>query len=99
MIHTKSWYNDNTDIQRSEVNFSDLGYALAIPWNDIYTTGWANNDPKMMKVWGTENKIVMSDKPEYYAPGDLIRSNVLPAINPQDPIYSFSRAEHQYTLF
>jgi len=98
MIHTKNfYYNRMNTLELGMEDFSDLGYSLAIPWNDVTTTGWMN--PTAMKVWGTENKLTVRDDPEYYAPGDLIRSNVIPAINPNDPIFMFSRKDYTYNLW
>jgi len=101
MIHTKNYYfAPTTTYARGMESFSDLGYALSIPWNDISTTGWANTeDQAPMKVWGTENKLLLRDDPEYYAPDDLIRSNVIPAINTNDPIYMFSRKDYTYSVW
>ena len=100
MIHTKKfYYNPTATIERGMESFSDLGYSLAIPWNDISTNGWANMSSEPMKMWGTENRLLTKPDPEYFAPGDLIRSNIIPAINPNDPVYQFSRAEHTYTLW
>jgi hypothetical protein len=103
-IQTKNWYlNTSTTISRSEENLSDLGYSIAIPWNDITTTGWYNyrtdiNVP--IKMYGTENKMVLKDDPEYFAPNDLIRSTAgIPNINVNDPIYAFDRANYTTTLF
>ena len=84
---------------RGMESFSDLGYSLEIPWNDIQTSGWANTEAEPMKVWGTENKLVIRDDPEYFAPDNLIRSNVIPAINLNDPIYQFSRKDYTYSLW
>ena len=101
MIHTKNfWYNPTATIERGMESFADAGYSLAIPWNDITTFGWMNRETQTpMKVWGTENKLTLRADPEYYAPGDLIRSNVIPAINVNDPVYAFDRAEHTYALW
>ena len=82
MIQTKNFYlNPTTEISRSEENFSDLGYSVAIPWNDVTTAGWYNyqhndvNPP--IKMYGTQNKLVMSDKPEtVYEPGCLARPEI-----------------------
>ena len=100
MIHTKNyWENPTKNIERSMEDLNGLGYSLSIPWNDVNTAGWSNTDPQIMKVWGTENQITTRDDPEYFATGNLIRSNVLPAINPADPIYTFSRKDHTYTVW
>ena len=101
MIHTKNYYFNPTSIYaRGMEPFTDLGYSLSIPWNDITTSGWANTETQPpMKVWGTENKLLVRDDPEYYAPDDLIRSNVIPAINVNDPIFQFSRADFTYNVW
>ena len=101
MILTKSFYvNPTATYERGMESFDGLGYTLSIPWNDISTAGWSNMEKVSMKVWGTENKLNTGpDDPEYFAPGDLIRSNVIPAINPNDPIYKFSRNDFTYTLW
>ena len=105
MIQTKNFYlNPTTEISRSEENFSDLGYSVAIPWNDVTTAGWYNyqhndvNPP--IKMYGTQNKLVMSDKPEFYADNDLIRSTGnIPTINLNDPMYSFDRSAFEYKVY
>ena len=98
MIQTKTfYYNPMQTYERGMESFSDHGYSLAIPWNDVTTTGWMN--PTAMKIWGTENKLTVRDDPEYYAPGNFIRSNVIPSINPNDPIYMFSRKDYTYNLW
>ena len=101
MLHTKNFYlNDMGQPYSGMESFSDLGYSLPIPINDIQTAGWANTASETpMKVWGTENKLVLRDDPEYFAPDDLIRSNVIPQINTNDPIYKFSRKDYTYTLW
>lgn len=100
MIQTKNFYLPDTAIfQKSMQDFNSLGYSLSIPWNDINTSGWANIDPGIMKMWGTENKLLVKSDPEYYAPGNLIRSNVLPNINVNDPIYKFERSAHTYKVW
>jgi hypothetical protein len=75
-----------------------LGYTLSIPWNDITTAGWMNR-PDQIKMWGTENQLVLSDQPEFFAPENIIRSNIIPSINVNDPIYAFDRSQYTYTLF
>jgi hypothetical protein len=52
-----------------------------------------------MQTWGRENVLVMRDDPEYFAPGNIVRSNVIPAINPQDPIFKFDRTQYEVRLF
>ena len=102
---TKNFYmNATTQISRSEENLSDLGYSIAIPWNDVTTAGWFNysadrvNAP--IKMWGTENKLVMRDDPEFYAPDNLLRSTGnIPTINLNDPIYNFDRKNYTYQVY
>ena len=96
-MQTKNFYlNESTTIARSSPLFSDLGYSLDIPWNDIYSTGWQYTKPE---TWGKENLLITRPDPEYFAPGGIVRSNVLPSINIHDPIYKFSRAKYTYKLF
>ena len=97
MIQTKNYYsNDTTMVSRSQPMFTDLGYSLDIPWNDIYTAGWQDSKPD---TWGFENKLITRSDPEYFAPENIIRSNIIPQINPHDPIYSFDRSKFTYTIY
>ena len=97
MIHTKNFYlNTSTTYSRSEEPIFDLGYSLDIPYNDIYTAGWQYTKPE---TWGKENLLITRPDPEYFAPGGIIRSNILPHININDPIYAFDRSKHSYKLF
>ena len=99
MIQTKNFYsNPTTQISRSEEIFFDYGYTNDIPVNDISTAGWVNV-PDQMIMWGTENQLVLSDQPEFFAPENIIRSNIIPSINVNDPIYAFDRTQYTYTLF
>ena len=96
MIQTKNWYlNTSTTYQRSEEPLFDKGYSLGIPSNDIYSTGWIFEKPN---TWGSEHKLITKPDPEYFAPGGEIRSNVLPLINPDNPIYMFDRSQYTYNL-
>ena len=95
MIQTKSFYqNESVLYSRSEEPMFDLGYSLDIPANDIYTAGWIGVKPE---TWGKENLLITRPDPEYFAPGNIIRSNVIPHINPHDPIFQFDR--RNYTFF
>ena len=98
MIQTKNYYlNEAETYARSEEPLFGLGYSLDIPWLNITTAGWQHERPN---IWGYENKLTVGEgKPEYYAPGNLIRSNVIPSINPNDPMYAYDRAKHTYKLF
>jgi hypothetical protein len=96
-LGTKSYFsNSSTHVERSLESLSDLGYSLAIPWNGVYTTGWVEGLPSHVDgpVWGTERNLVFRTDPEYYAPGNIIRSNVIPEIDPSNPIYSFDRTKY-----
>ena len=96
MIQTKNWYlNTSTTYQRSEQPLFDLGYSLDIPVNDIYSTGWIFEKPN---TWGSEHLLITRPDPEYFAPGGQIRSNVLPAININDPVYMFNRSDYTYDI-
>ena len=98
MIQTKNFYlNTSTTYSRSEPTFTDLGYSVEIPANDVYTAGWQFEKPE---TWGRENNLITRPDPEYFAPGGVIRSNNgYPSINPHDPIYTFNRANYTYKLF
>ena len=66
MIHTKNFFlNESTIYSRSEPQFSDLGYSLDIPANDITTAGWQYTKPE---TWGKENMLITRPDPEYFAP-------------------------------
>ena len=94
---TKNYFlNSSTTISRSEEPLFGLGYSLDIPANDIYTAGWIFEKPS---TWGSENLLITRSDPEYFAPGGFIRSNVLPHINLNDPVYQFDRSKHTYKLF
>ena len=97
MIHTKNYYmNTSTAYHRSEEPMFDIGYSNDIPENDIYTAGWQLSKPD---TWGKEHVLITRSDPEYFAPGNYIRSNVIPHININDPIYTFDRSDHSYVLF
>ena len=102
MLGTKSYYtNETTHITRSQEPWNDIGYSLDIPWNTIYTAGWMDATPAHAdgKPWGTENQLVTRSDPEYFAPGNIVRSNVIPQINTNDPIYHFDRSKYTYTIY
>jgi hypothetical protein len=93
---TKNYYtNESTHIQRSYEDWNHYSYSLAIPWNEVYTNGWQEQKPD---IWGYERKLITRSDPEYFAPDGIIRSNILPQINPNDPIYSFDRAEYTFDI-
>ena len=97
MIQTKNYYsNTSTEISRSQPIFFGLGYSLDIPWNDVYNTGWQESKPD---IWGFENKLITRSDPEYFAPDNIIRSNVLPIINLNDPMYAFDRSKYTYAIY
>ena len=97
MIHTKNYFlNEASTVERSQPVFADLGYSLDIPWNDIITTGWVESKPSN---YGSENLLITRSDPEYFAPNNVIRSNVLPHINVNDPVYQFDRSKFTYKLF
>ena len=84
------------------ISYNDLGYSLDIPWNDVYNTGWLDAKPTHADgqvPWGTENQITVSNKPEFFAPSDVVRSNVIPSIDMADPRYHYSRADATYRMF
>jgi hypothetical protein len=100
-LGTKSYFvNETQMIHRSQDLWNDLGYSLDIPWNDVYTAGWQDSKPHHAdgQVWGYERKQVMRNDPEYFAPDNIVRSNVIPSINIHNPIYAFDRREHTITI-
>ena len=100
-LGTKSYYlNETQMIHRSQQLWDDLGYSLDIPWNDVYTAGWQESKPHHNdgEVWGFERKQILRSDPEYFAPDNIVRSNIIPQINIHNPIYSFDRREHTITL-
>jgi hypothetical protein len=101
MIGTKNYFtNEFTHIKRSQEVWTDLGYSLDIPWNSVYTVGWQDGKPAHSDgvMWGTENKLSTRNDPEYWAAGNIVRSNIIPEINVHDPIYAFSRAKYTFTV-
>ena len=77
--------------------FTDLGYSLDIPWNSIFTSGWYEGTPD---IWGSQNKLTIGEgKPEFYANNNIIRSNIIPEVNPLDPVYQYDRAQYTYTVY
>jgi hypothetical protein len=96
-MQTKNFYIQETNVlQQSQPTFLDLGYSLDIPWNDIFTNGWYMKQPG---VWGQENMLITSDKPEYFAPDNVVRSNYIPSIDVDDPIYHYKRENHTFKLY
>ena len=96
MIHTKNYYLDvSSTLSRSQQPMFDLGYSLDIPSNDVYSTGWVYEKPS---TWGKEHQLITRPDPEYFAPENIIRSNVLPSINLNDPVYQFDRSHFTYNL-
>ena len=92
---------------QSEPYYGDLGYSLDIPWPDVTTVGFMNGG-NMKESGGLvqnyfptnrlpeqRNLLILSDKPEYFAVNDHVRSTGgIPQIDVNDPIYSFSRSHH-----
>ena len=96
MILTKYYYlNEMSTVARSEEPLFGLGYSLDIPHNEVYTSGWQYEKPN---TWGKEHLLITRPDPEYYAMDNIIKSNVLPAINVNDPIYAFDRRNYTYDL-
>ena len=98
---TKNYYtNESTHILRSQPLWNDLGYSLDIPWNSYFSTTWIESGPHHEDgpVWGTERQMITRSDPEFYAPDGIIRSNVIPQINPNDPRYHFDRSDYTYNI-
>ena len=101
-LGTQSYFdNDMSQIQRSQELYFDAGYSLDIPWNDVYTSGWMDAKPShdTGEVWGTENQLITERDPEYFAPDNIVRSNIIPQINVNDPIYQFDRSQVTYKVW
>ena len=102
MIGTKSYFtNTSTHIERSQEMWTDLGYSLDIPHSSVYTAGWQESKPNHGdggEVWGTERTMITRSDPEYFAPGNIIRSNIIPEIDVNNPIYSFDRSRYTYKI-
>lgn len=103
-IQTKSFYqNTSNNISRSEEDLKDLGYWVAIPWNEVYSTGWLNyqtdfNTP--IRMWGDENKMILTDQPEYFTSDGYLRSTGgIPTINTNNPEFEFDRTKAVYRVF
>ena len=100
---TKSFFtNEMTHIQRSMEPYTDLGYSLDIPWNSVFTSGWMDARPShdTGPVWGRENVLVTSRKPEYFASDNIVRmTGPMPEININDPMYMFDRTKYSYRVF
>ena len=100
---TKNYYfNDSLEVSVGMKPYTDLGYSIPIPWNDVYSTGWVDGKPTHAEgeqPWGTENKMIAKPDPEFFAPDGIVRSNVMPQININDPIYHYSRKENTYRVW
>ena len=100
---TKTFFlNDMAHVQRSQTPYTDLGYSLDIPWNNVYTAGWMDGKPThdTGPVWGTENVLTTSNLPEYYAPDNIVRTTgTVPIINVNDPKYMFDRTKYSYKVY
>ena len=96
MILTKNYYlNEATTIRRSIEPMFDHGYSLDIPANEIYSTGWIFSKPD---TWGSEGLLITRPDPEYFAPEGIVKGNIIPSINLNDPAYTFSRSNYTYNL-
>ena len=96
-IGTKNYYlNTSTTIHRSMQDWNDLGYSLDIPSNPVFNTPWQEGRPD---IWGYENVMITNSNPEFFAPGNEVRSvGGIPEINLLDPRYQFSRNDSMYRM-
>ena len=93
---TKSYFTNTMDqIRRSYDTWADLGYSLEIPWNAVYSSGWQYGGNRFENA---RDELITRPDPEYYAPGNIIRSNVLPEINPSSEIYTFDRSKYTHRV-
>ena len=97
-INTKVYYADPHQVSRQGFDFpKDRGYSIPIPANPITTFGWqwevpTHGDPLIgvkEKVWGEENIMTTRPDPEYFAPNNEIRANIIPEVDAKNPIYQF----------
>jgi hypothetical protein len=101
MILTKNYYTAPL-ISHGGPMLTDIGYSIPIPANDIYSTGWQDVKPD---IPGFENKLIIRKDggdvraPEFFTENNILRSNVLPIINPDDPRYAYSMLEHVVSVF
>ena len=105
-IGTKSyWTNEMNQITHGDYAKDDitLGYNIPIPWNDVTTFGWKDSvlpfaDGHVM--WGQENVVSTRADPEWWAPDGILRSNVIPTVDPNNPIFQFDRSQYtkRFTL-
>ena len=103
-ILTKTFYlNDMSTRKAGQHPWTDLGYSLTIPWNDMTTAGWVEAAPTHgdgQKVWGKENILVTATDPEFHLPDNVVRTTGnLPIININDPRYQFDRTSYSYKLY
>ena len=96
---------------QSDPYYGDLGYSIDIPWPDVTTVGFMNGG-NMKESGGLvqnyfptnrlpeqRNLLILSDKPEYFAVNDHVRSTGgIPQIDVNDPIYSFSRNRYTHII-
>ena len=100
---TKSYYLNELSTRASGQHpWTDLGYSLDIPWNDVVTSGWMDAVPTHSdgKVWGKENILVTARDPEFHLPDNVVRvTGTMPSININDPRYQFDRNNYSYKLY
>ena len=97
MIQTKAYYQPTTDIRTQTIrDLNGLQIYYDIPWEPVTTAGWIFEKDS---TYGQENKMVTKPDPEFFASGNIVRSNVIPEINTNDPKYKYSRQEHTVVLY
>ena len=108
MISTKVYYQNPFQLTEQGLALEkDKGYVIPIPALPVTTFGWQDSvpmhgDPRMghqSRVWGEENILTTRADPEYYAPFNVIRANVIPEINPANPIFQFDRSKFTHKVF
>ena len=107
-ITTKVYYQNPFEMTTQGLTLDkDSGYRIPIPANPVSTFGWQYGVPthgdakygETSRVWGQENVMTTRADPEWYAPNNEIRSNVIPEIDPKNPIYQFDRAKFTHRVF
>jgi len=105
---TKVYFVDEFQQTLQGLEFpKDRGYSIPIPANPVTTFGWQDEIPMhgdarigpRERVWGQENKMTTRADPEFYAPNNEIRANVIPEIDVNNPVYQFDRSKYTYSVF
>jgi hypothetical protein len=95
-MQTKQFFlSDQVIVRRSEPQYINALDSLEIPWNDVVSTGWVYEKPM---EWGMENTMITRADPEYFAVNGVVRSNIIPTIDVNNPIYHFDRQKYTFKI-